>query len=103
MGIVSSTVWAARMDRAVHKQDEDAIVALVDEQLAYDEYRDRGERRVGRWWSALTGGTPDVNDLEDHQLTPAQLQQRNAARQMRRQSMLDAFLDDLEEYVPDGR
>ena len=62
-------------------RDKAAIAALVDESMAYEEHRDRGARRVGRWWSALVGGKVDVNDLEDHQLTDEQLQQRNAFRQ----------------------
>ena len=87
MGLITSAVWSAQMDRAQESRDVERVTALVDEQLAYDEHRNRGERRVGRWWHALFGGKLDVNDLEDHQLTPAQLQQRNSVRQKKRQSM----------------
>ena len=102
MGIVTSMAWAARMDAAVKSQDEQAVIKLVDQLIAREEYEDRGARRVGRWWHALFGGKLDVNDLEDHQLTKAQLRQRNAVRQQKRQQLLDSFLDDIE-YVPDGR
>ena len=102
MGIVTSTIWAARMDAAVKSQDEDAVIHLVDELMADDEHKDRGVRRVGRWWHALFGGKLDVNDLEDHQLTKAQLHQRNTVRQQKRQQLLDAFLDHIE-YAPDAR
>lgn len=103
MGLVTSTIWCARMDRAQKARDVEAVTALVDEHFRREEHLNRGERRVGRWWHALFGGELDVNDLEDHQLTPSQLHQRNTVRQQMRKQMLDAFLDDVEEYVPDAR
>ena len=96
MGIVSTTQWCLRMDAAVAAKDRDAIIALVDETIAYEEHRNRGERRIGRWWHALFGGKLDVNDLEDHQLTSAQLQERTTARQQIRERMIQSWLKDIE-------
>ena len=91
MGLVTGTSWAMRMDSAVKAKDRDAIAALVDESLDYEEHRDRGARRVGRWWSAFIGREPDVNDLEDHQLTGCQLHDRRMVRQQMREEMIQSF------------
>ena len=95
MGLVTTTSWCMRMDAAVKAKDSDAIAALVDESIAYEEHRDRGARRVGRWWSAFIGGEVDVNDLEDHQLTDEQLRQRKAVRQQKREQMIRSFTQSI--------